>query len=507
MRPTAATSRWDCIVIGSGYGGCTCARTLAQRRKRVLVLEQGTHVPAQSVHSSTGSLLTRVARLRNYAPVAAGGGSAVNSGAYPSPSRADLRRAFGDASAVHAKGFAEHVLRTQGRFASRSQSVVSNVANMLADAFSLPVRRDTGAVCESNDDAVVQVGTLANASTGQREDLCLWMHAMPSPPTFWPQTRVVDLSPTADGGWAVHTTTMGVLHARQAFVAAGALGTPHLLLRAARQGLSERGVHASVGRHLRDHRFVSVSVPTRHDATDEDAFGSRFAPLSYVMSRTVEDDDGDEYREGEDREGGYRVHSQLLHHKDCTAGLTVAAHHAKRCLPCPFTRVVNLIPSALVCDGSLGTASCDRCCGGAGRCCNPVRCCGCSAMQIVVGGEAVIEGAVTLSPRGYRVAMPSLASGHRAALDAHARAIVDALTSSDPRLGRGSVATADDSEWHFVGTTSRSHASCRLLDARGRAYKGLFVADGSVAARPSTLNTGPLAAFAGYMAAHNALRE
>jgi len=75
FRPEAVPKRIDTIVIGSGPGACTCANLLAQRGKKVLMLEQhtvtggGTHSFQQNgcewdtgLHYSSTGMSCRTAR-------------------------------------------------------------------------------------------------------------------------------------------------------------------------------------------------------------------------------------------------------------------------------------------------------------------------------------------------------------------------------------------------------------------------------------------------------------
>lgn len=84
--PPDLKTRYDAIVVGSGPGGAAVARTLAQRGKRVLILEQGSAAPLTGTlgqMARIGAVPGRGAYLHSDASllvqgVALGGSSAIN---------------------------------------------------------------------------------------------------------------------------------------------------------------------------------------------------------------------------------------------------------------------------------------------------------------------------------------------------------------------------------------------------------------------------------------------
>ncbi|MGY1988335.1 mycofactocin system GMC family oxidoreductase MftG [Blastococcus sp. SYSU DS0669] len=291
--------RWDVVVVGAGTAGCPLAARLADAGRRVLLLEAGAHHPdpadvpadlrdAQTLRAAVsghpanwdlpgllpGGRAVRVPRGR-----AAGGSSAVNAGYFLRPTPAD---AAGWAAAGNDLWAWERLLPALCRLESDRE--YGDRASHGADG-PVPVTRPTGGP------------PLAEAFAAAAEELGL--PAEPDkngggPPGYGPLPRnVVDgvrvstalayLAPRrGDPGLVVRggvrvlrvlvehgratgvRTTAGDVHADEVVLAAGAVGSAHLLLlsgigppdelRAA--GLDVRVEAPGVGSDCSDHPLV-----------------------------------------------------------------------------------------------------------------------------------------------------------------------------------------------------------------------------------------------------------
>ena len=496
----------DAIVIGSGPAGSACARAPALERRRVVVLERGGTVPCSACcgeysgaaylcralgglrrHPAPGvdTCVTRV--LPGYGALsgnALGGASAVNFSLWLAPSRRDVERALPPA------------LRTediQSRFLSDVDAVATGAAlgvdfaltsaqRKVADALGNgEVRRDTaargpgplsmgrepGLQPTHADGAIVPAATCAGAAAfaatrGRRSSTSRSACASRRTPA-----EVARIVARLEGGYRVETADGRAFEAPLVFVACGVLETPMLLRRSL--AATARSVHAQLGRNLGDHQqsksawpLCACGGPFAHP----EAGMPRHSPVSYAV--------GDEL-------------------------FAVEPTH----LPWAFSvpaRLYNVFASL--------EAAATTCCAcwtphwvGYACCCVDFRA---VYLRETEGGRIDERGNVHLPQDVFDAREDDSEAFRRRAR----RLIGDALQVGDPPL-----TLPFRSAWHFAGTARAGpDAWCdacderaQLRDRNGVPYKGLHVADASLATRPPMANPMSMAAFCGHAAARAAL--
>lgn len=500
----------ETVIVGSGYGGAWCAHELTRRSPAsapVVMLERGGPVPTFPRQFTTGATITRVARVRDFAPFAQGGGSSVNYGVFATPSHAECARAFGGAHTREALQDFTTLASSMSDTSWPAHPTSRKVQRAFQGSWGLPSVDDATRRGQPRDAAVdngvVRVGSLVDRVTGTRRDAVTWLDVQRVPFDLVERCDVraaEELDGNGrDGGarWRVHFRDgRPPLLARTLVLAAGALETPALVLRSR----LSRGVNERVGTGLRDHRRIDVVAAVARGATDDRAEGVRFLPLSHVALRSYALNTGP-----------FVVHSEIVPIDSCD----MCTERCLRCTGVPSSAVINCLPSWMNLDEGFGVATYDVPCAapcGLARACNPCYAVSSPGVRVVVGARTGTPGRVEVDAAGERVlTMPTLTPDEAAALHAHGAEVARVL-STTPAVEAPSVTkrTQTDTEWHFVGTTAGCiDTEFRLLDAEGRAYEGLYVADASAAADITNLNTGALAAYAGFLcgraiAAHEA---
>jgi len=253
----------DVVVVGSGAGGATVARVLAERGLDVIVVERGPYVDAAQGYPADplaalerlyreGGLTVAEGRPAIPLPVAwcVGGTTVINSGTCLRPP-ADVLRAWSDEHGIAwATDLDTDLVAVERALAVASVDPASagrNAALCRAGAQTLgfsngPLPRNAG--------GVTCCGT---CPTGCVRDAKRAAHVSELPRAVAAGARVranqLVGAVIARGGRAAGVRCRGYeVHAKAVVLAAGALGTPELLLR---QGLANRS--GAVGRHLRIH--------------------------------------------------------------------------------------------------------------------------------------------------------------------------------------------------------------------------------------------------------------
>lgn len=501
-------ARWDAIVVGSGPAGSACARALALARKRVVVLERGGTVPCSACcgeYSGAAYLCRALGGLRRHpAPGvdtcvtrllpgygalsgnALGGASAVNFSLWIAPSRRDVERALPPALRT------EHI---QERFLSDVDAVATGAAlgvdfaltsaqRRVADALGNgEVRTDSVArgpgplsmgrepqLQPTHADGAIVLGRHMRGRDGVRRNA--WQ-ALVDEPVSGPrvETRahceVARIVALLEGGYCVETADGRAFEAPLVFVACGALETPMLLRRSFAE--TARSVHAQLGLNLGDHQqsnsawpLCACGGPFAHPA----AGMPRHSPVSYAVGEEL---------------------------------FAVEPTH----LPWAFS-----VPARLynVC-ASLEAAA-TTCCAcwtphwvGYACCCVDFRA---VYLRETKGGRIDERGNVHLPQDVVDARKDDSEAFRRRAR----RLIGGALQVGDPPL-----TLPFRSAWHFAGTARAGPDAWRdvcderaqLRDRNGVPYKGLHVADASLATRPPMANPMSMAAFCGHAAARAAL--
>ena len=488
---------WDAIVVGSGYGGCVAARELANRGKKVIVLETGKYMPHNDAPDAFGSIINRMARIVNNRPIVVGGGSNVNFAVWFTPSKEDAREAFGPEGLHALEPFRNDVAASYPFHLEAYHPLEVRVFSALSNALGMTWAKDLGpsGTVDAYKNKVYKAGTLNRPTSGQRVGVEVWLNTLSKPPVIHTSTQVTMVAEREGGGYIVHTASGVRYEAETVFLAAGTLSTPGILLRSK----LSRGLSSHVGRHLRDHNMIHyvTRVPTSHTASS--LHGKRFAQCTISAEKRLTVGDTP-----------FSVHMLGNVGEDCVSASTIFAVLITHLCPCDASQLFGAVPSTCVCDKTFDKANCDICClvpCGLSRYFNPLECVGCAHMGLIVGGVTGEEGHVTVDNNGRtNVTYPKLTHGEQSALKDHIKRIRHALVSDG--LPSGCASKRPDTEWHHVGTV-RAHDALddhfQVRDEQGVPYTGLHVADNSAARKPSAFNTGALAALAGYVAARQSL--
>ena len=479
----------DVIIVGSGYGGCTAAKVLSERGvKDVLILERGAVVPHQRKAYSLGAQLTRLARLQNYSVSAVGGGSAINYGVFVPPSEQDLRNGFGEEYVSMRTGFMS-LIKEWGveRPASGGATyLASEIGKKLGTTF-----RDTEEASKDYRNVTLRPKTI---QAGVRRDAAFFLQSgtWETPPVpIRPCTGVDTIERTEEGTWRVHLSLGGeVLSSAHVLLCAGPIETPSLLLRSVRKG-HIKSVHPSVGKHMQDHaRMQTIAcAPSGMFARDE---GVRHSKIEIVYNTENKLPSTGER---------YDIHTEQVIH----SGLDAVSVSTVACLPFPVSCLLNPIPNGCVCSEGFGANVCTVASLvplGLGALFNPLA--WCTTYDFVLGGATQPDGEVSLSTYGHTsVKLPKPSEEQKEMIRSKAKTLRKALSSSTS-LTCNYESVGFDTQWHYVGTASHKRGALNsrfeVLDEGGRPIGGLYCGDASAASTPSQFNTGPLAAFAGYVA-------
>ena len=482
----------DVIIIGSGYGGCIAAKALSARGADVLVLERGAVVPHTEDAYSLGAQLTRLARLRNYSVSAVGGGSAINYGVFVPPSEEDVRTSFGAGFLREREPFLR-LIREWGEEGAASGGAVY-LASKIKEKLGISFKTTSEASADYRD-VVLRPKTIQQEV---RQDAAFFLQSEEweeEPVPIRACTRVESVEMVEEETqttWRVHLGGgKPPLMARRVLICAGPIETPALLLRSERKGhLKGRRLHPEIGKNMQDHARMQVigCVPVGRFARDG---GARHAKIEVVYNTSdTKDSTGQRYD----------VHAEQVFH----TGLDAVSVSAVACLPFPASFGLNCIPNACVCEEGFGSSLFEVAALvplGLQKMLNPLA--WCSAYDFVMGGVTQPNGSVTLLGDGStKVDLPTPSEEQKEAIRAKADLVREALGEAGVSLTYKSCGF--DTQWHYTGTASVLSGCLtgrmEVNDASGRPIEGLYCGDASSASKPSQFNTGPLAAFAGYVA-------
>lgn len=314
-----------------------------------------------------------------------------------------------------------------------------------------------------------------------------------------------------------------VARGKTMFLAGGAIETPALVLRSARAGTMP-SVHPLVGQFLQEHLTTSISIPTA--VPPAPLRMERTAPIPFagdnaVALRAVSEKQQHSHATSRHTESALRHHHGAAP-EDPNAMSTSAALKASE-----RSWEILQIPLCFAwsnwfraCDGSAGGATIVRktcACGPGGLACcllqpesvllqtfvpTPAD----GAVRVNAEDEVVLRRPTRDEPSVSVLLRGRTPASANAAADKWSDEVVTVLRERVPSLSvDGATRYAPRTCWHYVGTMSRAtDAFGRVLDARGSAIDGLFVADASLASLASLHNTQMLAAYAGFSVAHRA---
>ncbi|HEY7890936.1 MAG TPA: GMC family oxidoreductase [Solirubrobacteraceae bacterium] len=262
LHPVSPVEHCDVVIVGSGAGGASAARVLAEQGIDVIVLERGAYHDAEDYSTDPLAalpMLYRDAGLtfcegRPHIPMpvgqAVGGTTVINSGTCLRTPREVLERwreEFGIEWASALDDDFEAIERTlevrtlDARAAGRNGTLCRDGASALGFANG-PLPRNAGAVCRCS---ACPTGCVLDAKRAMH--VSELPRALAAGARLRAGQRVTQI--LTERGRAVGVRADGYeVRARAVLLAAGALGTPELLLA---QGLANSS--GAVGRHLRIH--------------------------------------------------------------------------------------------------------------------------------------------------------------------------------------------------------------------------------------------------------------
>jgi len=316
---------YDYVVVGSGPGACAWVANHVRRgcQGSILVIEQGPLVPEDVLalrNPVTSYILSRKV-LRAYKDAGpghvqgtcVGGGSAVNAYQWISPSRYDLREAFGRQGLEVLPQFAgvQNALAHEFIPSQLHKSILSAPGDTGISIF--PDHATIGGVAE--DHAATAPRPMLSFNPSENDRVSAY-NALVAPLLQEPCAAQLDVMPNARArrlifsssgeGEAVELERPGgeieVVHAAQAVVlGAGAIETPALLMRSgvgpeatlARYSIPVRHANEKVGRGLQDKLYADeVAFLNERYYSEEAPFACHiYAPVTLAA-------DGSERRDG-----------------------------------------------------------------------------------------------------------------------------------------------------------------------------------------------------------------
>jgi len=480
------------VVIGTGPGGCACAKTLSMSGKQVLMLERGTHkkygnyglfsttlrlLSLKSVRSDNDTCCNLPFSGYKTANVV-GGGSAVNFGLWFAPSVDDLKHAL--PSSMRTEDLMSEFLATidtPACFRGAPQTPLQKEVIRALRPYDRERRFDVlDGLRRSHRDAFTHCGQLKDPNTNKHTNLHTRLVASEPAIETWTSCTVERITVDPKNSCWCLKTNRGDVHCNNVFLACGAIESPALLMRSFPNELCPM-----VGRGLQDHVLESCPVPTTSKMNRDNTLGSA-VPIH-----------------GADADGTSSATSEVAELPFCAAAFGRAEKLLvlNQCV----RRTVSCAPSSFWC-----------------CCCYP-------DLRIQFFAPTEADGRVTIDRTGRPyVHAPTVSGESQESLTAFFRRTMNRLRSVPEILVDHARRAPQVTSWHYVGTvaapTSDSsldggvNSRCQVLGRDSRPIcenavlgGGIFVADASLARRVSTHNTQSLAAYAGFVAAKKATRS
>ena len=494
---------FDAIVVGSGPGGCACARVLAKAGKRVLILERGRALgeEADCCGSYSGcAILARVGSLRRVPSTSddciancpfrgslvgnsVGGASNGNLGVWIAPSEEELRHAF--PAEMRNPQIVRSFLREVDAVAGNANFERSDFANRLIQAETpagSAAETDTCKVLETpflkcrHNGRTVLARHMSDRNAKRRNVHDLLCADVPGIITIArAEVERIEEDPHTHV-WTAFVAEGSCFRGTRIFVACSALETPAFLLKT----FGSRCGHA-IGRNVLDHFVLSHSISVvgagyEYDAND--------VPIDFISV---------------DETGKYGAEVLKQH-------FTFSAF-AKCALPvCALPVGRSVLENWLCCllppKGWLSNLFC---------------CCCVNGLRLQVMHESNADGEISLKQGRAFFRVPTSNEMARSKARAFGEGVKARLAAVAGVWSAAATPSRLQTAYHFVGSCrapsdSGSDADaavdlhCRPLSKEGKPLSPtLFVSDNSLPRSMCVGNTQALAAFCGVVAANRAL--
>ena len=503
---------FDNVVVGTGPAGCACARTLAKRGKKVLLVERGASVPFTDCFGeySGCAIIARATRLRRvksssdtccsclplsgeYSGNAVGGMSAVNFGVWLAPSLKDIELAFPNSSMRTDKIISsflkeiDHVIANDSFEMSAYQHKALNAMSRNKWGISNEtMQRDDTDQCSrlwtSHAAHTVYARALRN-DLGKRQtawdSLIDGMKDTCSNVTTVCNFEVWTMKLDARGNWVLETKDKSKsIIAKNVFLAAGVLETPAILMRSFGNKLS-----TNVGKHIQNHEQCSTIIPASSTESNLSSYWTSTHPISFIKVNS----DNNSSVEFMESTSSFSAISRLSN--ACTA------RSFFRATLCPFLPPHGLCLLA---------------------CYNDAR--------VQVFRDTSDDGQIRLlADESPFFVAPSHSKAKTKSASDFKSSILKKLEDAE-FIGSNPLSSKWKSAWHYVGSVrvpgvlgsfadSGVDLRARVLDNKNRplfqetANGAIFVADASLARRVSVVNTMSMAAYCGVVAAMLAMDQ